>query len=245
MSRSKLSVFAAGATGVLVGSLFVVYLNLAGLGVVSEPAEDQTAQVARQTPADDAEFVKQVAAPEPVAQVDAVSPADDVRLSDLEQRMGTIADSLAGVQRELMAQKYEPEADWENESLIENAQDIEAMREYEYQRWEDKIYALSAEAVDRHWAPQARDAFESDAMDIATMRDLSIVDTDCRTTRCSVTVEWPSFVEAANSFSDFLHHDYQLKCAIETLLPEPPQDQLEQPYQMTVLYDCGDHSAPG
>jgi hypothetical protein len=49
-------------------------------------------------------------------------------------------------------------------------------------------------------------------------------------------VEFDNYDAALTEHTRLLHHDYQVNCARELLLPEP--EDVQAPYLATVLYDC-------
>lgn len=104
--------------------------------------------------------------------------------------------------------------------------------------WEDTKAAFAEEPVDRAWAMETGDLFMSDIDGLAADHDFVPVKTECRSTRCSATVEWPTYGEAVKTFTELLHHSYQANCVRHTLLPDPEPGDFDVPYQATVIFDC-------
>ena len=123
--------------------------------------------------------------------------------------------------------------------------DIEQARAYEVESWEERKLEFEREPVDRSWASATRDTFIADMVSIAQENGLTVMDADCRTTQCKVVIEWPSYDDAATGFNQLLHHEYQVNCGKETLLPEPPEWEAGLPYQVTMLFDCSDSRGRG
>jgi hypothetical protein len=59
---------------------------------------------------------------------------------------------------------------------------------------------------------------------------------DCRTTLCTATLEWPSFVDARNGFRSILHSQDRANCGREILLLD--SEDPSAPYQATAVLDC-------
>ena len=116
--------------------------------------------------------------------------------------------------------------------------DIAMARQQELEAWSNLQVEYEREPVDRQWSVDAGEKFLTDMLAIAEENGLDVVDADCRTTRCKAVVQWPSFDQAVAGFTTLLHHQYQVTCARETLLPEPAEQEAGLPYQVTVLFDC-------
>jgi hypothetical protein len=66
----------------------------------------------------------------------------------------------------------------------------------------------------------------------------SLVQTACRSTQCAAVLAWSSYDEAVQGYAALLHHPYQANCARHTLLPAPDTAEADQPYSMTIIFDC-------
>lgn len=111
--------------------------------------------------------------------------------------------------------------------------------------WEETKMAFEQEQVDREWAGATSQLFESDIAQLAEESRFSLVYTECRTMRCSAVVQWPSYAEASVGFDKLLHHAYEANCTRQTLLPEPSEEEADQPYETTVIYDCSEWRKQG
>lgn len=158
----------------------------------------------------------------------APAPADDTaaRVVRLERQV----EGLSGALRTARAAPAPAPAD--SEAAAEHA------RVAELASWEEKKRGLQGEAVDPKWSAKASDSFIDDLAGLSQDNGFSVVAADCRTTQCAVVVEWPSYDEATAHFDALLHHNYQVNCSRETLLPEPGESAAG-PYQVTVLFNCG------
>lgn len=108
------------------------------------------------------------------------------------------------------------------------------------QAWEQKRADFLLEPIDPRWAHNTSEMFRADVDTPAQSGGFSVVQSECRTSRCAVIVEWPSFEDAVDGFKTLLHHDYQANCARETLLPDPDPAAAGSPYQATMIFDCSD-----
>lgn len=106
--------------------------------------------------------------------------------------------------------------------------------------WDNVNQQFESEEYDSHWAPNATNNFQQDLNGLANEVEFTLVDTDCRSVRCAVTVEFPSYAQATEHFSSFLHHQYKTNCARQTLLPEPDRELGAAPYRATFIFDCSD-----
>jgi hypothetical protein len=106
-------------------------------------------------------------------------------------------------------------------------------RELQAER-ENWARAHADESKDEPWA-QKTAADVSNALRPAAERARFVVRSiDCRTTRCRVELEWPSYAVAAATFGEVLHTS--LSCGSAILL-DPPVDPTA-PYRGWVMYDC-------
>lgn len=166
-----------------------------------------------------------------------LNSGDRARIAQVETRLGDVAKSIAKLQPEIRSVKTSG-ASGTDEEAAADAFDIEEARQKELEFWEQKKESFELEEVDNAWAYDARDAFVTDVSDIAQQNGIKVIEADCRTTQCQVVVEWPTYDDAVVGFGELLHHEYQINCAKETLLPEPVTTDPNLPYQMTVLFDC-------
>lgn len=161
------------------------------------------------------------------------------RLSLIEQQLASLTNSQI---LNKSAETEEIENREYNEDTVEISNSMpldmtpEEAKAHELQAWENKKTVFRQESVDTRWAYSAGDQFQSDIIDLANQKGFSLINSECRTTQCAVVVEWPSFSEAVAGFTSMLHHDYQLNCGRETLLPDPSDKN--GPYQVTMLFDC-------
>lgn len=163
----------------------------------------------------------------------APAPADDTaaRMVRLERQV----EGLSGALRTAHAAPAPAPADSE---AVADPLDIEHARVAELASWEEKKRSLQGEPVDPKWSAKASDSFIDDLAGLSQDNGFSVVAADCRTTQCAVVVEWPSYDDATAHFDALLHHNYQVNCSRETLLPEPVESAVG-PYQVTVLFSCG------
>ena len=106
--------------------------------------------------------------------------------------------------------------------------------------WDNINYNFQQEQYDSNWAPAAANNFQQDISGLASDGGFTLVNTDCRTNRCAVTVEFESYAKATEKYADLLHYEYKTNCARQTLLREPDRTQGAAPYQATFIFDCSD-----
>lgn len=106
--------------------------------------------------------------------------------------------------------------------------------------WEQTQANFLREPVDPAWALNTSEMFRADVGALAHGQGFSVIQSECRTTHCTVMVEWPSFEDAVDGFKTLLHHNYQANCARETLLPDPDPATAGSPYQASIIFDCSE-----
>ena len=141
------------------------------------------------------------------------------------------------------AQQANPPESPQDESAIYDEQTPEEAMTDEYAWWDNLKIQVELENYDSTWAPTAESNFQHDFVSLATEGEFTLVNTDCRTTRCAVTVEFPSYTVATENFSKLLHHQYQTNCARHTMLPKPDRAQGESSYQATFIFECNDSNS--
>lgn len=148
---------------------------------------------------------------------------------------------LLALEAEARAGKQEPvpvEPGTQANSGSTGLPDLETAREESIRQWDEQLENHAAEPVDPKWAPNTAKAFEDDVLALAQDQHFQLVGTQCKSTTCSVTVQWNDYGNALTHYTSLLHHKYQTGCMREILLPEP--ENRERPYQATVLYNCAE-----
>lgn len=168
----------------------------------------------------------------------AVFKANDERMRSLEQRLSMIAarnHSADNPEQDEISAANQADAEVANQLSPEDAKTADL------QWWEDSKVAFKREPIDRNWASSTQSLFEEDVAQLAAQKgDYSIVSTECRTNSCAMVLRWPSYGAASTGFTELLHHAYSTNCAKSTLLPEPDDATDNQPYDMTILFDCSE-----
>ena len=121
-------------------------------------------------------------------------------------------------------------------------QSLEEAQSAELAWWNNINTQFEQEEYDSNWAPGAENNFSQDMHSMAINTGFTLVNTDCRAIRCAVTVEFSSYTQATEKFSDLLHYEYKTNCARQTLLPEPDRSLGNEPYQATFIFDCSDNN---
>jgi hypothetical protein len=128
-------------------------------------------------------------------------------------------------------------------SMVETQPDQETGRTIELARWSEHLRSHEAETVDPAWASTTTPLFESDASQLAEQQEFELISVRCKSSTCSVTVEWSSYESALEQYNSLLHYNYRMNCMREILLPEPSDRALA--YRATMLYDCSRRTPPG
>ncbi|MCD2451734.1 hypothetical protein GO003_015190 [Methylicorpusculum oleiharenae] len=167
-----------------------------------------------------------------------VLKANDERMRSLEQRLSMLAtknNTTDNPEQDEISAANQADAEVANQLSPEDA------KAADLQWWEDSKVAFKREPIDRNWAGATQSLFEEDLAQLAANQgDYSIVSTECRTNSCAIVLRWPSYGAASTGFTELLHHAYSTNCAKSTLLPEPGDATDNQPYEMTILFDCSE-----
>jgi hypothetical protein len=98
-----------------------------------------------------------------------------------------------------------------------------------------------AEFRDAVWANTTSSMLSQDLTRLAEQTGFTAGDVDCRTTRCRVRVEWPSYDEARKKAASLATANYGVNCSKHVFYPPP--DDPSVPYSMTLDFDCEDSRA--
>jgi hypothetical protein len=150
------------------------------------------------------------------------------RLSALERRIAELEDAPVAIDDR--RDRPEP-AHQTREELVEQT----------LNDWYGRLRDHDHETRDPGWAPEASASFESDLQTLAEAGNFDFLNTDCKWTTCTATVEFKNYDDALTGYESLLHHDYNVNCAREVLLPEP--EDVQARYLATVLYDCSSSRA--
>lgn len=160
------------------------------------------------------------------------------RLGDLERRVDGLADVLEA--RHSVANGGD-DGDDDTDRILDADLDAELGKAADLAWWDEALTAFENEETDPSWATRTAETFDHDLEGLSEAAGYTTIGTECRSTKCRSVVEWPSYVEATAKFGDLLHHDYRTNCARQTLLPEPSEEELGEPYRMTVVFDCSNN----
>jgi hypothetical protein len=186
---------------------------------------------------------------------DWIAKHQEKRVAALEERLaalqGRAADESEGEQPEAsQPDKQSLEGQSPEHNLLEAEQkDMELNPEEGYrraiERWDGALAEFDSEPFDPEWAPSAASSFDADLRQFSGEHGFQFVSAECRTTSCAAKVVWKTHAAAVEGFSHLLHHHYPLNCGTQATLPEPAEGTEDQPYEMTVLYDCTDTRSGG
>lgn len=118
---------------------------------------------------------------------------------------------------------------------------LEEAKEQQIADHERAIVAHDRESRDSRWASTVEANFMED---IREMTDLGAESkkVDCRTTTCTLELEWGNYDAAVANYAKVLTGRYRTNCGKRILLPEPAN--AAQPYRATVVFDCN-QGGPG
>jgi hypothetical protein len=162
---------------------------------------------------------------------------NQARLQQMEQRLSQLASTL-----NLNSGAAD---DFEAKALELGKLTPEEAKAADLNWWEETKIRFEREEVDTQWAEATNQLFKSDIAGLAEGSGFSMLHTECHSTQCSAVLEWPSYGEATLGYAKLLHHPYQANCAGHTLLPEPSDEDADQPYQMTIIFDCSEWRVQG
>lgn len=101
----------------------------------------------------------------------------------------------------------------------------------------ERIARVKREPVAASWAEKTASVLREGLAQLAAdAGGFSVVEAECRSTSCLVTVQWPSFAAAEHGWHSILHERYETACGREMLLPRPKDPAL--PYRATAIFDC-------
>ena len=174
--------------------------------------------------------------------------SNEIRTTPIRTDIGTLLNDirdqrLTAMEAKVTALDQEEDTEGEEEGAppdpeLEAIRDLEGAKEETIQQWNDRIEAHEQEPIDYAWSEATTKLFQDDVQKLAAAHVFQMVDAKCKSTTCSVTVQWNDYGAALQNYSGLLHNDYQKPCFREVLLPEPASR--DQPYQATVIYDCKD-----
>lgn len=151
-----------------------------------------------------------------------------IRASALEARVQALEAAQA---------EEEPAREPDYESLEPPSQ-----REVEAQH-EARIHAHRSEDVDPAWARETSAAFSAD-FERSEGTHFHVADVECRSTSCSVVVEWPSREVALAEWRRALMQPTRANCGRSIVVPEQPEGA-SGAIRATLLYDCSTWVAEG
>jgi hypothetical protein len=156
-------------------------------------------------------------------------------LGDLEQRVNGL---VAALEASPPLEKSVRERNEEAEQVAASDLDPELGKAADLAWWNRVLASFENEEIDRSWATRTAASLSDDLDLLSEAQGYTPIATECRSTKCRAVVEWPGYSEATAGFGALLHHDFRTDCARQTLLPEPSGDELEEPYEMTMVFDC-------
>jgi hypothetical protein len=113
---------------------------------------------------------------------------------------------------------------------------LDDQRDQTIEDWYTRLAVHESETRDPAWAHETSASFDRDLESISAQAGFRFIRSDCKSSTCTATVEFDNYDHALNRFGNLLHHDYEVNCAREVLLPEPTD--VETQYHATVLYNC-------
>lgn len=100
----------------------------------------------------------------------------------------------------------------------------------------DALHRHAETPFEASWAEPAAAGLREELGRIAEDRAFTVVDVDCRSRSCVVTLDWPTYEDVMEDAGAVLHRT-TLPCANEAFVPPP--DDPAAPYRTEILFDCG------
>lgn len=148
---------------------------------------------------------------------------ESFRTSALEERVQALEESQKKKEEEPVTE--------------EEAAEPPSQREVEAQH-DARVQAHRAEELNPRWARDTSAAFTTD-FQRADGTNFKVADVECRSTTCSVVLEWPSRETALAEWRRALMQPTRANCGRSIVVPEQPAGA-EGPVRATLLLDCAD-----
>ena len=110
------------------------------------------------------------------------------------------------------------------------------LKEHYEQRHVALLKRYSDEGTDSRWSVPAQKAIAANLTTVGANAGFQVGRVECRTTMCTASVEWPSYVTVRKTYAQILHAPLSVACAREVYVPEP--DHPDAPYSTTVVLSC-------
>jgi hypothetical protein len=172
-------------------------------------------------------------ADEPVASErrsdDREARGDSMRTAALERRIAQLESALAERETRDAAASRTPDTPLAPEKAP-SAQEVQEMHD-------SLITRHAASPVNPHWARMASAAFASDFARPIEGTHFKVDAVDCRSTTCTVNLEWPSRALAVNEWRAILYQPTRANCGKQIVIPERPAHE-SGPMRATMFIDC-------
>jgi hypothetical protein len=162
---------------------------------------------------------------EPPQQAVPTQRTDHLWASALDQRLHALE----------VAQQEKPPTPVTDPGPAPEAVEPPSAREIEEQH-EERVRAHRAEALDPGWARTTSTALAADFKRNAGT-GFNATSVDCRSTTCSVVLEWPSREQALSEWRRALMQPTRANCGRAIVVPERPAS-VTGPIQATLIMDC-------
>ena len=213
-------------TSVLLGAVAgLLVINAYGLFFKPEPVSNKTISAESLTPRQKLELMENRMAlakrADPKFEQSSTAKELEARIKELEELQAK------------QSGKAHPDSDTRP---IESADEA---KEHAEQVWRGQLAAHDAEPVNAKWSAAVTPGFQADFAKFSSDVGFAVGATDCRSTSCTVEVEWPTFGEAATSYDQVVNQPFTNNCAVHIILPEPSKGAGDQPYKGKYLFrDC-------
>jgi hypothetical protein len=109
-------------------------------------------------------------------------------------------------------------------------------------RIQQRLQAHATEGRDPPWATSTEALFTTDLLAAATSDAgaiFKLLSVDCRTTTCTVSIEWPSHEHARRDWQAVMSYPYKKNCVITNYTPRPAEPETAATkYRSTMIFDC-------
>jgi hypothetical protein len=154
---------------------------------------------------------------------------DSRRTAALERRIAQLESALAARQAPEATASRTPNIPATPEEAP-SAQEVEEMHNA-------LIARHGASPVNRQWAEMASTAFTADLARPIEGTHFKVNGVECRSTTCTVNLEWPSREQAVNEWQAVLVRPTRANCGKQIVIPERPPHE-SGPMRATMFIDC-------
>ena len=108
----------------------------------------------------------------------------------------------------------------------------------EESRFAKRLEEHRLESIDPIWARETKASLEGDVSTqyITQLKNMRLLEVDCRSRSCLMKLEWPSYKTAMGSIKGVLREPFSTNCGRYAFLPPPPDPNAA--FQTTIIFYC-------